>query len=381
LVRRTAAQRAIGLVMQPPRPPRLARRQRGRNAEMKTGTEASKGQHQQQHKAACTYNERSAEAARTPRAARHSLARARGPKWSQRTRARGCPRRASLKVPSDMSWSTAPDCKSHHKRVVHHPCTSRTAAYPRRLFLYTAERRRWCECRDQTGDGRNEACLPRHPGLPSVGHEAGVSFNGWRLQRKAANADLDLAARCHTASTPPTSPPSHPLAFPNAQHLPRFFPGHRSNIGPPLSTGRLDTTAPGDAEPHSWYSRPALAADGLFRDATHSSPILLLVGLVQVRRLGVGGAGAVGVGQQRANGDQNRADRVDGRPVVLDQVHAQGAVRVDVRVELQSVGARVSRRGWRVSQPAWRRVVACAPGLRALHQKVSGNHGQAGGMR
>lgn len=55
-----------------------------------------------------------------------------------------------------------------------------------------------------------------------------------------------------------------------------------------------------------------------------------------MRRLGVGWARAIRVSQERADRNEYGADRVDGRPVVLDQVHAEGAIGVDVRVELQA---------------------------------------------
>ena len=75
---------------------------------------------------------------------------------------------------------------------------------------------------------------------------------------------------------------------------------------------------------------------GQRRGAGHCAPaILLFVRLVEVRRLGVGRARAVGVRQQRTDRDEDRADRVDRGPVVLDQVHAERAVGVDVWMELR----------------------------------------------
>jgi len=53
-------------------------------------------------------------------------------------------------------------------------------------------------------------------------------------------------------------------------------------------------------------------------------------------RFWIGWARAVGISEQRANRNQYGADRIDGRPIVLDEIHAECAVRVDVRVELQS---------------------------------------------
>lgn len=75
---------------------------------------------------------------------------------------------------------------------------------------------------------------------------------------------------------------------------------------------------------------------GQWWGAGHCAPaILLFVRLVEVRRLGVGRARAVGVRQQRTDRDEDRADRVDRGPVVLDQVHAERAVGVDVWMELR----------------------------------------------
>ena len=75
--------------------------------------------------------------------------------------------------------------------------------------------------------------------------------------------------------------------------------------------------------------------DRLFSNSAHAAAVGLFVCLVEMGRLRIGWARAVRICQKRTDRDENGADRVDGGPVVLDQVHAEGAVRVDVRVELR----------------------------------------------
>jgi len=68
----------------------------------------------------------------------------------------------------------------------------------------------------------------------------------------------------------------------------------------------LPTCSPGRLfRSHSRQGPARLAADRLLRHAAHSPRILLLVCLVQVRRLRVCRARAVGVSQQRSDGDEN----------------------------------------------------------------------------
>ena len=64
--------------------------------------------------------------------------------------------------------------------------------------------------------------------------------------------------------------------------------------------------------------------------------ILAPVLLVEARGLRVGGRARVGVAQQRLDRGEDGGDVVDGRPLVLQDVEADRAVGVDVRVELPS---------------------------------------------
>lgn len=56
------------------------------------------------------------------------------------------------------------------------------------------------------------------------------------------------------------------------------------------------------------------------------------VGLVDVRDLGHQRVVRVGVGKQRANGEQHFRQRQSGRPLLLEDVEADGPLRVDVGV-------------------------------------------------
>mmetsp|Transcript_14177 Transcript_14177/g.36715 ORF Transcript_14177/g.36715 Transcript_14177/m.36715 type:complete len:219 (-) Transcript_14177:195-851(-) len=81
----------------------------------------------------------------------------------------------------------------------------------------------------------------------------------------------------------------------------------------------------------------------LFRDSANASVVLLQVRLKQVRGLRMRRARAVRVGEQRSDCSENGTHRVDRRPVVLDEVHAQRAIRVDVRMEHLAAEAHTRR--------------------------------------
>lgn len=72
--------------------------------------------------------------------------------------------------------------------------------------------------------------------------------------------------------------------------------------------------------------------------------VLLHVLPIKLCSLGVGGAVRVRVVQEGLDGREDRGDVVGGRPAVLEDVEAQLAVRVDVRVE----HAREELDGWRL---------------------------------
>lgn len=79
-----------------------------------------------------------------------------------------------------------------------------------------------------------------------------------------------------------------------------------------------------------------LPRDGFFSDSAYAAAVGLFVSLVKVRRLRVGGACAVRVGQQRADRDHDRTHGVDWTPIVLNQVEAERSIRINVGVELQA---------------------------------------------
>ena len=71
----------------------------------------------------------------------------------------------------------------------------------------------------------------------------------------------------------------------------------------------------------------------LLDDCTHAAAVLLIVLAVHDSRRVVGGRIDVGVSKQRLNGRQNAADVVDGGPRVLEDVQADAAVCVNVRMK------------------------------------------------
>lgn len=135
------------------------------------------------------------------------------------------------------------------------------------------------------------------------------------------------ALSCHSSSACNRSSPflSPPHAAPSSARgrAPRA-PAARRHI----CTGRAAAASP---------------AHRLLRSSAYAPVVRLAVRRELVSGLRVSGRVRVWVSEQRADGEQDRGDRVHGRPLVLDHVQAERAVRVDIRVVLRAAGGAQAR--------------------------------------
>lgn len=76
-----------------------------------------------------------------------------------------------------------------------------------------------------------------------------------------------------------------------------------------------------------------LTFDALGGTASNLLLVSVSIGVVEMGGLRVGRTGCVGVSEEGLDGGEDAVDRVDGGPLVLNDVKAQGAVCVDIWVE------------------------------------------------